>query len=87
MLKELSEKQQLILDHEHDAIAIKCYSNWGSWVIHYTDGEKVLVSLQISVDTLYDHVNPFYWVKIEDNGSFRIRGQRHNLSEYVRTNL
>ena len=87
MLKELSEKQQLIADHEHDAIATKCYSNWGSWVIHYTDGEKVLVSLQTSIDTLYGHDNPFYWVKIEENGSFRIRGQRHNLSEYLRTNI
>lgn len=87
-MNELSEKKQLIAEHEHTKLAYYADSAFSAFIIHFTDGERVLVSREYyDGGELFDHTTPYYLVKVESNGSFRINGQRHNLNNYLRTNL
>ena len=85
---ELSEKKQLIAEHKLTKLAYYADSAFSAFIIHYSDGERVLVSREFyDGGELYDHTTPYYLVKVDSKGSFRINRQRHNLSNYSRTNL
>lgn len=76
-------KKQMIYEYGNTTIASKHLSNSSGVTIHHIDdwNGKVLVSIVSS-----DRILSTHYVKLYDNGAFRIGSKHFNMNEFIRSN-
>ena len=75
-------KKELIYEYGNCNLASAHLTNSSGVVIHYIDdySEKILASI-----VLGDKVISTHYVKLQNNGAFRINGMYFNIGDFIRS--
>ena len=79
----MTTKKELFKEYGTSNIASSHLTNSSGLIVHYIDdyNDKILISI-VSSDTILST----HYIKLHDNGAFRIGASYFNINEFIRSN-
>lgn len=80
----MTTKKELLQEYGNANIASTHLTNNGGLIIHYIDhgNDKILISFVSS-----DAIISTHYIKLHDNGAFRIGAMYFNINDFIRSNF